>query len=181
MQAQSISIQKLHPNTGQIPGLPKNPRLIKDGRFERLVRSIQDDPEMLQLREVIAYDNDGQLVVIAGNMRLRACQQLGYKEVPTKVLPKETPVEKLQAYTIKDNVPYGENDWEALTIDWDQQSLIEWGLELPDYAKSMPEEEKETSLEMPQWFLNIRCNSEEECQRLYEEFIAKGLDVKIVT
>jgi DNA modification methylase len=145
---QRLPISKLKNNSGQIPGLPKNPRLIKDDRFSKLVKSLQDDPEMLDLREVIAYEYNGELIVIAGNMRLKACQELGIKEVPTKILPADTPLEKLKAYTIKDNVPYGENDWDALANEWDMDMLKDWGLEIPD-LKDLELEAKEDDFEIP--------------------------------
>ena len=127
----SIPILKIKPNSGQIPGLPKNPRIIRDERFQKLVQSIKEDPEMLSLRELIVYPYNGDYVVIAGNMRLKAMQELGYKECPAKVLPENTPPEKLRAYTIKDNLPYGETDWGVLAEQWDAGELSEWGLDLP--------------------------------------------------
>lgn len=130
MLSELVSAYRLKNNTGQVPGLPKNPRLIKDEKFDKLKKSIQDDPEMLELREVIAYEFNGELVVIAGNMRLKACTELGIKQIPTKILPPATPIEKLKAYTIKDNVPFGENDWEAIQADWPEAE--EWGLDLPE-------------------------------------------------
>jgi len=133
MQAQNIAISKLKNNTGQVPGLPKNPRFIRDARFDALKKSIEDDPEMLELRELIAYDYNGELVVIAGNMRLRAMKDLGYKEAPVKVLPPETPVEKLRAYSMKDNIPFGEMDWEAVANDWEAVEYKAWGLEVPGW------------------------------------------------
>ena len=133
MQVQLVSINKLKNNTGQIEGLPKNPRLLKDDKFKKLVKSIQDDPEMLELREVIAYDNNGELVVIAGNMRLKACQEIGIKDIPTKILPQNTPVEKLKAYTIKDNVAFGEHNWDELANSWNVEELTEWGLDIPNF------------------------------------------------
>ena len=69
MQAQQIELSRLTPNKGQVDGLPKNPRFIRDDKFRKLKKSIQDDPEMLQLREIVAYDNNGELVIIMGNMR----------------------------------------------------------------------------------------------------------------
>ena len=87
MQSKLIKISQLKNNTGQIDGVPKNPRILKDDKYKKLVKSIQEDPEMLELREVIAYDNDGELVIIAGNMRLKACKEAGLDEVPTKILP----------------------------------------------------------------------------------------------
>jgi DNA modification methylase len=131
MQSKSLSISKLKSNTGQIEGLPKNPRVIRDEKFQKLVKSIQDDPEMLELRELIVVPYGKGFVVIAGNMRLRAMESLGYKEAPCKVLDVDTPVEKLKAYTIKDNVGFGEHDWEQLANEWDGEQLQEWGLDLP--------------------------------------------------
>ena len=150
MQQQLIKISLLKNNTGQVEGLPKNPRLIKDQKYAKLKASLEADPEMMELREVIAYDNDGELVVICGNMRLRALKELGVKEVPVKVLPKETPPEKLRAYTIKDNVGFGEDSWDDLANDWDAVELEEWGLELPDLFEGAQEvEAQEDDYESP--------------------------------
>lgn len=133
-ETKNIPISQIEPNKGQIEGLPKNPRFIKDARFEALKKSIEDAPEMLALRELIVYPIKGQSVIkyvaICGNMRLRACQQLGYKELPCKVLPVETPVEKLREYTIKDNIGFGADDWDVLANEWDADELAEWGVEL---------------------------------------------------
>jgi hypothetical protein len=131
MKAQLIKVKDLKNNTGQIEGLPKNPRVLKDDKFIKLKKSLEDDPEMLELREVIAYDNNGELIVICGNMRLKALKELGIKEVPTKILPSDTPIEKLKAYTIKDNVSFGDHDWSLLS-EWDSEQLEEWGLEVPN-------------------------------------------------
>jgi DNA modification methylase len=133
MKIEVIKINKLIGNNGQINGLPKNPRIIRDAKFEKLKQSIIDDPEMLELREVIAYDNNGELVVIAGNMRLKASQEVGIKEVPCKILPQETSVAKLRAYIIKDNVSFGENNWDDLANEWDVEQLEEWGLDIPAF------------------------------------------------
>jgi len=140
---QLVSINKLKNNTGQVEGLPKNPRLLKDDKFKKLVKSIQDDPEMLELREVIVYDNNGELIVIAGNMRLKACQEIGLKEIPTKILPQNTPIEKLKAYTIKDNVAFGEHDWNELANSWDVEELTEWGLDIPNFEVNNLEAEED--------------------------------------
>jgi ParB-like chromosome segregation protein Spo0J len=133
MKAQLVKVKDLKNNTGQIEGLPKNPRVLKDDKFIKLKKSLEDDPEMLELREVIAYDNNGELIVICGNMRLKALKELGIKEVPTKILPSDTPIEKLKAYTIKDNVSFGDHDW-SLLADWDSEQLEEWGLNVPEFA-----------------------------------------------
>jgi len=141
MQTQIVKTSQLKNNTGQVDGLPKNPRLLKDDKFKKLKQSLQDDPEMLELREVIAYDNNGELVVICGNMRLKALQELGVKEVPTKILPKDTSVEKLKAYTIKDNVAFGEHSWEDLANEWEAADLDKWGLDVPGFIEEPEAEE----------------------------------------
>lgn len=124
-----VKLSELHLNTGQIKDVPKNPRFIKDERFEALKKSIQDDPEMLELRELVAYDNEGQLVVILGNMRYRAMKELGFKEAPVKILPKDTPAKKLRAYIQKDNIAFGQNDWDLLGEEWNIEELQDFGLE----------------------------------------------------
>lgn len=148
-----IAIDKLELNTGQIPGLPKNPRFIKDERYQKLVQSIKDDPEMLGLRECIVYPLKSKFVVIAGNMRYRACKELGHKEIPCKILTKNTPPKKLRAYTIKDNIAFGAEDWDALANEWEEQELRDFGIDLVDVTevsnKEKEIEELETSNECP--------------------------------
>lgn len=129
MKTEQIPLSKLHLNTGQIKDVPKNPRFIKDERFAALKKSIEDDPEMLNLRELVAYDNNGELVVILGNMRYRAMKELGYKDAPVKVLPTETDAKKLRAYIQKDNIAFGQNDWDLLGNEWDVAELEDFGLE----------------------------------------------------
>ena len=146
MKQQLVKISQLKNNTGQIKGLPKNPRILKDDKFEKLKKSIHEDPEMLELREIIAYDNNGKLVVICGNMRLRAMQDLGIKEAPTKILPPETPIEKLKAYVIKDNVSFGEHNWDTLANEWNVEELTEWGLDIPNFEIEEEKEDEEDKI-----------------------------------
>lgn len=135
-----LPIAELSPNTGQVPGLAKNPRFCKDDRFALLVKSIQDDPEMLHLREAIVYPHKGQYVIIAGNMRYRACKELKYVRMPCKVLDEATPVEKLQAYVVKDNANFGNLDLDILANEWSDLPLADWGVDLPADWLAEPEE-----------------------------------------
>lgn len=128
----NIKISDLVLNTGQIEGLPKNPRFIRNERFESLKKSIQDAPEMLDYRRLAVYPFNGKYVVLCGNMRFRACKELGYKEMPCYVLPTETPAKVLREWVVKDNVAFGEIDTELLT-EWDATELQEWGMELPEW------------------------------------------------
>jgi hypothetical protein len=126
-----INIDQLDPNKGQIEGLPKNPRLIKDEKFNKLKKSLEDNPEMLYLRELLVYEHESKFVIIGGNMRYFAAKELGYSEMPCKIIPKETPIENLRAYTIKDNASFGEYDWDMLANEWESEDLNNWGVDIP--------------------------------------------------
>lgn len=141
IQAQEIELKKLRPNRGQVSGLPRNPRVIKDARFDALRKSISDSPEMLELREIVAYDNDGELVIIMGNQRYAALKDLKYKTAPVKVLPKDTPVDKLREYAMKDNFHFGEDDKDMLANEWSLDELSDWGKEV-DWGEEKPKKEK---------------------------------------
>jgi hypothetical protein len=166
MKLEKIKLSKLKSNTGQIEGLPSNPRLIKDAKYQKLVKSLQDDPEMLELRELIAYDNDGELVIIMGNMRLKALTELGIKETFVKVLPSNTPVEKLKAYTIKDNVSFGENDFDMLANEWDSIELEEWGVDIPIQLDSEINDINEVDSFSESVNFTIKCDSIEQLNEL---------------
>ena len=140
-QSVMLKLSKLEANKGQIPGLPKNPRVIKDEKFKKLVKSIEENPEMTSLREILVYPHEGKYVVIGGNMRLKAMKELGYKEAPCKVIAEDATVEQLQAYTIKDNSGFGEWDFDMLTSEWDLGLLADCAIELPEIEIEEPEAE----------------------------------------
>jgi DNA modification methylase len=112
---------------GTILPNPSNPRIIKDDKFKKLVKSIQEFPEMLELRPIVV---DGNMVVLGGNMRLKACIAAGLKEVPIIIADQLTDAQKAE-FIIKDNVGFGEWDWDLLANQWDVEALEDWGLELP--------------------------------------------------
>ena len=156
LEAKALPIEFLELNRGQIYGLPKNPRFIRDARFEALKKSISDNPEMLEMRELLVYPFDEKYIVIGGNMRLRACIELGIKDVPCKVLPTETPVEKLRAYTMKDNIAFGETDWDALANEWDLSELKDFGMTLDgidaiEESSAESDEQYTKKIEIPQY------------------------------
>lgn len=130
MQRLKIDICKVHLNEGQIEGLPRNPRLIKDGKFKKLCKSIQSLPEMTEARDILVYPHNGEYIVIGGNQRLHAYRHLGWQEVPCCILPEDMPIEKLRQMLIQDNNPFGENDWDALANEWDSEELEEWGFDV---------------------------------------------------
>jgi DNA modification methylase len=115
-----VSISQVIPN-------PTNPRIIKDDKFKKLVKSIEEFPQMLELRPIVV---DSNMVVLGGNMRLKACIAAGLKEVPIIVADNLTEQQQAE-FIIKDNVGFGEWDWDLLANQWDVEALEDWGLELP--------------------------------------------------
>jgi len=132
-----VDIKKVIPN-------PTNPRIIKDDKFKKLVKSIQEFPQMLELRPIVV---DSNMVVLGGNMRLKACQAAGLQEVDILIADQLTEEQKAE-FIIKDNVGFGEWDWDLLANEWDVEAVTEWGLELPFDTTPVLEAE-EDDYEMP--------------------------------
>ena len=129
-------------NNGQLEGLPKNPRLIKNAKYDKLKESITNYPEMLSWRSLLVYPLDnGKYIIVGGNMRYRAMKELGHKEAPVFIIPKETPIEKIRAYTILDNNGFGEWDWDLLANEWETFELDDWGVDLPAFDESTDDED----------------------------------------
>ena len=121
MEIQTIAISKIKLN-------PNNPRLIKDDKFTKLVQSIKDFPEMLNIRPIVVNDD---MIILGGNMRFKACKEAGLKEVPI-IKASGLSAEKQREFLIKDNVSGGEWDFELLK-EWDTLELEEWGIDMPNF------------------------------------------------
>lgn len=131
---QIVKITEVKPN-------PKNPRIIKDDKFRKLVKSIQEFPDMLNKRPLIVFtDTDGKYVVLGGNMRLKACTEIGLKEIPV-ILADEWTEEQKAEFLIKDNVGFGEWDWDQLANEWDAEKLDDWGLNIPNWSAGIDQNE----------------------------------------
>ena len=102
---------------------PNNPRVIKDEKFAKLVQSLKELPEMATVRPVVV---NADMIVLGGNMRLKAMKEAGWKEVPVEIVDWDE--DKQRQFIIKDNVGFGEWDWEMLANEWDAEQLEEWGL-----------------------------------------------------
>jgi DNA modification methylase len=153
LNSKQIPLSKLTANNGQIEGIPKNPRFIKNERYQKLVKSIQNNPEFLGARELIVHEYNGKFVVLCGNMRYRAAKELGFDTLPAKVIPDDYTTEQIKAIIIKDNISFGDDDFDALANEWDALELEEWGLEFPDLGEDFePEilEAQEDDYEMPE-------------------------------
>lgn len=125
-----MNIKNIKPN-------PKNPRLIKDDKFNKLVESIRTFPEMMEKRPIVCVtDVDGKIFPLGGNMRLKAITELKYKDVPDNwiQMADEWTEEQRREFVIKDNVGFGEWNWEELSNEWDAEKLEEWGLDVPDFS-----------------------------------------------
>lgn len=132
IEIREIAIRDLRPNSGEVEGLPRNPRKISKEQLARLKKSLMDAPEMLRLRELIVVPHGGGYVVIAGNQRLEAAKAVGMTALPCKVLPADTDPAKLREYAIKDNLPFGEDDWEVIASDWNTDELEDWGMSVKE-------------------------------------------------
>jgi DNA modification methylase len=128
----------------QVKNNPNNPRLIKDDKYVKLVKSIKEFPKMLNIRPIVVNDD---MVVLGGNMRLKACKEAGLTEVPI-IKASDLTEEEQKEFIIKDNVGFGEWDWNLLANEWDAEELNEWGLDVPEFKQEL--EAEEDDYEMPE-------------------------------
>jgi DNA modification methylase len=130
-------IQNVPINT--VKANPNNPRIIKDDKFAKLVKSINEFPQMLNLRPIVVNDD---MVVLGGNMRLKACKEAGLKEIPI-IKASELTEQQQKEFIVKDNVGYGEWDWDDLANNWDVDELTDWGLDIPGFDAEVIEAEED--------------------------------------
>jgi len=133
-----MKLSKIKPN-------PNNPRIIKDDKFKKLVKSINDFPKMLALRPIVVDEN---FIVQGGNMRLKALQEIGFKDIPDEWVKQVSDLneDEKKQFIIKDNVGFGEWDWDDLANNWDAEQLTEWGLDIPNFVNDSDEFGTEFSL-----------------------------------
>jgi len=158
-------------NEGQLKGLPKNPRFIRTKAFEDLKKSITDCPEMTEVREVVLFPFNENYIVIAGNQRFRAMEELGFKDIACKILPKSTPMKTVREIAIKDNVHSGKDDWEIIGAEWDKDEIEEWN-------KETPFEEKESKTEKTTIRVTIIEVNEDEREKIKKVLEDQGYTVK---
>lgn len=132
MASKKVNISAIKPNE-------ENPRFITDSKFKKLVKSIKEFPEMLETRPLVVDEN---MIVLGGNMRLKALKSAGVFEVPVHQVKGWTEDQKKE-FIIKDNIGYGEWDWDIVANDWDLDKLTDWGLDLPDFPQLEPEAEED--------------------------------------
>jgi ParB-like chromosome segregation protein Spo0J len=154
----------------EIKSNPNNPRLIKDHKFKQLVKSIQDFPQMLELRPIVIDENN---MVLGGNMRLKACLEAGLTDVPV-IHANNLSEEKKKEFIVKDNVGYGEWDWDDLANNWDALELTEWGLDIPNFnTEGFADKNKELSLDDVSDSMTINLKYTEDEYHIVKEALLK--------
>lgn len=155
---------------------PNNPRFIRDSKFEQLVKSIREFPEMLSVRKLVVNKD---YIVLGGNMRLKAIKEAGVKEVDIEVV--DWNEEKEKEFIVKDNLGYGEWDFEMLANEWEVESLTEWGLDIPNL---LDEEKKIIDIASNienLYRIEIICKDEEHQEKVYNKLIEEGYECRILT
>ena len=137
MQISKVKIGDIKVNT-------ENPRSIKESKFNKLVKSIKEFPEMLEIRPIVVNEDN---VILGGNMRYKACQQAGLEEVYI-IKAKDLTEEQQKEFLIKDNSGFGEWDWDILANEWDHQELMDWGVDLPA-LNSLDDDQYTTKIDSP--------------------------------
>jgi ParB-like chromosome segregation protein Spo0J len=154
----------------EIKSNPNNPRLIKDHKFKQLVKSIQDFPQMLELRPIVIDENN---MVLGGNMRLKACLEAGLTDVPV-IHANNLSEEKKKEFIVKDNVGYGEWDWDDLANNWDALELTEWGLDILNFnTEGFADKNKELSLDDVSDSMTINLKYTEDEYHIVKEALLK--------
>lgn len=128
METRRIKLTDLVLNEGQIAGLPTNPRQWTKTELNKLKKSLQETPELLEARGILVYPWEGKYLVLGGNMRLSALKSLKAKDVPCIVFPEDTPIDKLKEVVIKDNGSFGAWDFDQLANEWGDLPLVDWGV-----------------------------------------------------
>ena len=163
---------------------PKNPRIIKDDKFKKLVQSIKDFPEMMEKRPMVCVtDVDKKIYPLGGNMRLKAIQEIGHKEIPDTwvMLADSWTQEQRNEFTIKDNVGFGEWDWDSLANEWDVEKLDDWGLDVPIFKDDETELKDLSSTIDNLYRIEIVCKDEEHQENSYNKLIEQGYECRLLT
>jgi ParB-like chromosome segregation protein Spo0J len=168
MQIVKLSEVKLNPN---------NPRIIKDDKFKKLVQSIKDFPEMLNIRPIVVNQD---MIILGGNMRYKACKEAGLKEIP--IIVTDLTEAQQREFLIKDNTSGGEWDWEVLANEWNSEELEAWGLDLPAFDINNESEQKDLSSTIENLYrIEIICKDEEHQENTYNKLIEQGYECRLLT
>ena len=166
---------------GDVKENPDNPRSISVDQFKRLVASVREFPQMLDIRPLVV---DADMVVLGGNMRLKACREAGLTAVPVVIADTLTPDQRRE-FIIKDNASFGAWDWDVLANEWGDEPLPDWGVDVPSFdLDAIAEEEPTSFVSVPDTPIEIGvfvvCTAEKEQRSLYERLMKEGWTCKLI-
>lgn len=178
-----IALKDLEQNTGQIPGLPANPRQWKKAEIDKIAKSLQETPELFEARPIIVTQYAGKFVILGGNLRFEGCKKNKDKDAPCFIIPDDTSIDKMKEIIIKDNGSFGDWDYDALGNLWDDLPLADWGVPAWETKQNTPETQAKDlsdNIEIS-YKLEISCKDEIEQETLYNEMIERGLECRLLT
>jgi hypothetical protein len=139
-QVQTLPISAVKQNTGQIAGLPSNPRQWTQTDIDRIAKSLEETPELFNARPLIVYPHNEEYIIMGGNLRYEGAKKNGMLNVPVHILPEGMSIDKLKEIVVKDNGSFGEWDMDALANEWDDLPLEEWGVDVPKWDNINPDD-----------------------------------------
>ena len=185
MNIKRIPIEKIELNTGQIEGLPANPRQWTRDDIDRIAASLKETPELFEMRPCIVYPLEGgaKFVLLAGNLRFCGARQNEMKDVPCCVVPRDMSIAKMKEIVLKDNGSWGAWDFDALANEWDDLPLTDWGVPVwKTENEEEPKQPKDISDQIQNEFkVEVTCVNEAEQEQLYNKLIGEGYECRILT
>jgi ParB-like chromosome segregation protein Spo0J len=169
-----MKLKEIKPN-------PNNPRVLRDDKFQKLKQSITEFPKMLSLRPMVIDENN---VVLGGNMRLRALQELGFNDIDEAWVKRSSDLteEEKKRFIIADNVAFGEWDWDTLANDWEVVDLEAWGLDIPQFDTVEEQEMEDLSDKIKSMFkIEVICKDEQEQEKTYNKLIEQNYECRLLT
>lgn len=189
MQIVNLKLSELAPNTGQIPGLPINPRQWTKGDVDKIASSLKETPELFEARPLLVIPHDGKYVILGGNLRYEGARANKEKQVPAIIFPEDTPIDKMKEIVVKDNGSFGAWDFDALANEWDDLPLGDWGVPAWD-TEDLPQIDDKDNGPLPkpddfdykqQFGVIVTCKDELEQQAVYERLTGEGFECRVVS
>ena len=172
MEVTRLPLGKVKQNTGQIDGLPSNPRQWTQTDIDRIAKSLEETPELFEARPLIVYEQDGEYIILGGNLRYEGAKKNKMQDVPVHILEQGLSIDKLKEIVLKDNGSFGDWDMDALANEWDDLPLKEWGVDVSwDVPKIVEEKEHEDLSDKVDALFQIciDCADEAEQEQFYNE------------
>ena len=187
MEVTRLPLGKVKQNTGQIEGLPSNPRQWTQTDIDRIAKSLEETPELFEARPLIVYEQDGEYIILGGNLRYEGAKKNKMQDVPVHILAEGLSIDKLKEIVLKDNGSFGDWDMDALANEWDDLPLKDWGIEVAWDVKDVeevkePKDKPDLSDDIDvRYCVEITCVSEKEQEMIYNEMLNRGLECRILT